>query len=74
MTVETFHFQLRFGTGAVRKEFITVHQLVEAMAIQVREDVEGKPHRAIGEILVDLGHMTPSQIQVVLWEIADGRG
>ena len=74
MTAETFHFQLRFGMVAVRKEFITVHQLVEAMAIQVREDVEGKPHRPIGAILADLGHMKPSQIQVVLWELANGRG
>jgi hypothetical protein len=73
MTAETFHFQQRFGMVAIRKEFITLHQLVEAMTIQVREDVEGKPHRRIGEILTDLGHMTPSQIQVVLWEIADGR-
>ncbi len=74
MTVEVSYFRLRFGARAVRKEFVTVHQLVEATTIQVREEVEGKPHRAIGAILADLGHMTPSQIQVVLWEIADGRG
>jgi hypothetical protein len=59
---------------AVEKKLITVEQLVEAITIQVREDVEGEPHRRIGEILADLGYMTPSQIQVVLWEIADGRG
>jgi hypothetical protein len=59
---------------AIEKMFITAHQLVEAMTIQVREDVEGKPHKVIGKILADLGHMTPSQIQVVHWYIADGRG
>ncbi len=73
MTVEASHFQLRFGMIAVEKKFITAHQLVEATTIQVREDVAGKPHRPIGAILADLGHMRPSQIQAVLWEIADGR-
>ena len=73
MTEPVSHFQSRFGMVAVEKKLITVDQLVEAMTIQVREDVKGKPHRPIGAILVDLGHMTPSQIQVVLWEIADSR-
>ena len=70
----TSHSQVRFGMVAVEKGFITGHQLVEAGVIQVREDVEGKPHRPIGEILVELGYMRPSQVQVVLWEIANGRG
>ena len=74
MTVEVSYFRLRFGALAVRKEFVTVEQLVEAMTIQVRKDVEGKPHRAIGSILADLGHMKPSQIDEVLVEIANGRG
>jgi len=74
MTVEVSYFRLRFGALAVRKEFVTVHQLVEATTIQVREDVEGKPHRAIGEILADLGYMTTSQIDEVLMAIAAGRG
>jgi hypothetical protein len=73
VTVETFHFQLRFGMVAVRKGFITVHHLVEATAIQVRDDVEGKPHRSIGAILADLGHIRPSQIDEVLRDIAGGR-
>jgi hypothetical protein len=67
-------FQIRFGMIAVEKGFITGHQLVEATVIQVREDVEGRPHRPIGEILVGLGYMRPSQVQVVLWEIANDRG
>jgi hypothetical protein len=74
MTDQVSHFRLRFGMVAVRKEFVTMEQLVEAMTIQVREDVKGKPHRAIGEILADLVHMTPSQIDEVLMEIAAGRG
>jgi hypothetical protein len=67
------HFQVRFGMTAMRKGFITVHQLMEAIAIQVREDVEGKPHRFVGKILSDLGYMTPSQVGQVLRDIAAGR-
>jgi hypothetical protein len=72
VTAETFQSELRFGTVAIRKEFITPHQLVEATAIQVREDVEGKPHRLIGQILADLGIMAPAQIDEVMREIAAG--
>jgi hypothetical protein len=58
---------------AVEKKFITAHQLVEATTIQVREDVEGKPHRSVGAILVDRGYITPFQIDEVLRDIASGR-
>jgi hypothetical protein len=64
---------VRFGMVAIEKGFITVDQLGEAIMIQVREDAEGKPHRRIGEILADLAYITPSQIQVVLSELAAGR-
>ena len=74
MTDETSQFQVRFGMVAVRKEFVTVPQLVEAMAIQAREDVTGEPHRFVGKILVDLGYMTFSQIGDVLRDIAAGGG
>ena len=72
MTEEASHFQVRFGLIAVEKKFITAHQLVEATTIQVREDVEGKPHRPVGVILADRGHITPSQIDEVLRDIAGG--
>jgi len=74
MTELVSHLQSRFGVVAVEKELITVDQLVAAMTIQLREDADGKPHRPIGATLADLGHMTPSQIPVVVWEIADSRG
>ena len=56
----------RFGTIAVEKGFITVDQLVEALNIQAREDVEGKNHRLLGSILVDQGLMTNSQVNEIL--------
>jgi hypothetical protein len=57
---------------AVEKRFITAHHLLEATTIQVKEDVEGKPHRPLGAILADLGHMRPSQIDEVLRDLAGG--
>jgi hypothetical protein len=69
---ETSHFEVRFGSVAIWREFITARQLVEATVIQVTEDVGGKPHRLIGEILVEQGYMTPAQVDKVLDEIEDG--
>ena len=56
----TSHFQMRFGMLAVQMKFITANQLMEATRVQVREDVERKPHRFLGEILIDQGRMRPS--------------
>jgi len=56
----------RFGFMAVEMGFITLDQIIEAMKIQVRDDLENQKHRLIGKILVDLGFMTPSQVDEVL--------
>jgi hypothetical protein len=37
--------------------------------VQMKEDLAGLKHRLIGEILVDLGFMNPSQIEEVLQEL-----
>ena len=56
----------RFGTVAVEKGFITVNQLVDALAIQARENIEHGKHRPIGQILLDQGLLTEAQINEVL--------
>jgi Ca2+-dependent lipid-binding protein len=56
----------RFGTIAVEKGYITVDQLMDALDIQVRENLSRKKHRLIGKILYDLGYLTIDQIQRVL--------
>ena len=56
----------RFGTIAVEKGFITINQLMDALEVQVREDLAGKKHRLIGKILHDLGFLTTDQIEQVL--------
>jgi len=55
----------RFGSIAVEKEFITVEQLVEALTIQAKENVESGEHRRLGRILLDQGLITASQIDEV---------
>ena len=44
----------RFGFMAVEMGFITLDQIIEAMKIQVKEDLANQKHRLIGQILVDL--------------------
>jgi hypothetical protein len=56
----------RFGTIAVEKGYITIEQLMDALYIQVREDLSGKKHRLIGKILYDQGLLTVDQIERVL--------
>ena len=56
----------RFGVTAVEKGFITSEQLVEAMKLQITEDLEPVGHRLLGEILLDEGHITAEQINEVL--------
>ena len=62
----TKHFEKRFGMVAVEKGFVTSEQIVEAIAIQVEENVDQQKHRFIGTVLVELGYMRHSQIQDVL--------
>ena len=56
----------RFGATAVGNGYITLDQLMEALQIQVRENIEGKTHRLTGQILCDLGYMTLQQVEEVL--------
>ena len=56
----------RFGIVAIENGFIDSEQLLEAMKVQVFEDLEGANHRLIGEILREKGYMTNDQIHDVL--------
>ncbi len=61
--------QVRFGLVAVDMGFITPAQLVEALKIQVMEDIEKKDHRLIGTILLDLGFLAGDQIDKVVMKM-----
>ncbi len=56
----------RFGFIAVEKGYIGFDELVEAMKVQVREELSTGKHRRIGEVLVGLGYMSASQLEDVL--------
>ena len=64
--METEHLEKRFGILAVEKGFITADQVIEALRIQVMEDIEKGKHRLIGRILLEQGLITLSQIEALL--------
>ena len=60
------HYERRFGIVAYYKGFITAEELVEALRIQVMEEINGMGHRVLGEILYEQGFMKSDQIQEVV--------
>jgi hypothetical protein len=60
------HYEKQFGIIAIEKGFISSDELIEALKIQVKEDIEYETHRLIGEILLDQNFITAQQIQEVL--------
>jgi len=64
--METEHREIRFGLVAIRQGFVTADQVVEALRIQIEEDLSTGKHRRIGTILLDQRLMALSQINEVL--------
>jgi len=62
----TKNFKKRFGTKAVEKGFITVEQLLNAIKIQVLEDLGTYTHRPIGAILFEQGSISDPQISSLI--------
>ena len=56
----------RFAAISLNKGFITHSQVIEALTIQLKENIGHKHHRPIGEIFMDLGFMNKAQIDDVL--------
>ncbi len=56
----------RFGAVAIDKGFITLENLIEAIEIQILENMEGPDHRLIGQILWEKGYIKTEQINKVL--------
>ena len=65
-TIKIGEHEKHFGIIAIEMGFITPDDLIDALKVQVREDVEYREHRRIGEILVAQGKMREEQIQEVL--------
>ena len=62
-------YEKRFGVVAVEKGFITSDELVNALTIQVQEDIEMGYHRLIGKIFLDQGIMSGKQISELFKEV-----
>jgi hypothetical protein len=64
---EKIHYsEKRFGVVAVEEGLITRDQLYEALKAQLDDDLDGRPHRPLGEILLRQGAMTWAQVDAVL--------
>jgi len=58
--------QKMFGEVAFEMGLVTTDELYKALTIQAKEEVEKKPYRSLGQILIDLGHMNEKQVLEVL--------
>ena len=67
--MKVYNFEKRFGKIAVDKGFITYDQLIEALSIQIEENVMHNAHRLIGLILLDKGWIDSDQVKEVLLNI-----
>jgi len=63
------HLEKRFGIAAVVKGFITSDQVIEALTIQVAEDLSIGTHRLIGKILLENEQISLPQLDEVLKSI-----
>ena len=55
----------RFGSIAIGKGFINMEQFVEAMAMQIENELAGELF-PIGRLLQSMGYMTEEQVKEVL--------
>jgi len=59
----------RFGRIAYAKGYVTIEQVGCAILEQVGDDLLGRPHRLLGDILREYGWITEGQIKAVLVEM-----
>ena len=50
-----------FGQVVLKRGYAKIEQLLECLEIQQKEDLEGLPHRRIGDIMRERGYLTPLQ-------------
>ena len=64
-------YEKRFGNIAIDMGFITLDELINALEIQVQEEIDKGERRLIGQILLELKVITSDQIKQVLANIFD---
>jgi len=70
--MDTEHLEKRFGVIAIEKGYVSAEQFVDALKVQVMDDINKGKHRLIGRILLEQGIMNPEQINAVLEVIGKG--
>lgn len=70
--METEHLEKRFGVIAIEQGYCSPEQFVEALKIQVMEDLNRGRHRLVGRILLEQGLITLDQIDQVLEILGKG--
>ncbi len=66
---ERKEYHPRSGQIAVKMKFITADQLKKALIEQVDDDLADRPHRFLGEILVENYWITLEQLDIILHEL-----
>lgn len=59
----------RFGSIAVIRKYVTLEQVQRALAEQIEDNVHGRPHRRLGDILRENNWITEEQINSILSEM-----
>jgi hypothetical protein len=59
----------RFGVTALAKGYVTIEHVQRGLSEQVDDDLMGRPHRLLGDILRDNGWITEDQEKAVLVEM-----
>lgn len=55
-----------FGLIALSFNYLSQEQLSHALEVQEQEDRDGKPHRWLGLICIELGYLKPHHIDKIL--------
>ena len=63
---EPDRYRRLFGEVALDQGVVDSHQLYEALTIQERLRGEGKQVPLLGQVLVELGHLSPEQLQQLI--------
>ena len=63
---EPARYRRLIGEIALEQGVVDSHQLYEALTIQERLRSEGKQVPLLGQVLVELGHLSPEQLQQLI--------
>ena len=63
----------RFGSIAVMRNYVTLGQVQRALAEQIEDDVMRRPHRLLGDIMVEKNWITEAQTKSILDEMGLGK-